>query len=197
MQTFSRVFLSQFHAFLAVVFILFFASCSDSSISKKLKIDCSDNYDFNQLKTTKDTRGNFEMKIPSNWKKEMFVNENETRLYFADTTRELNKTFIIDIGLYFSKVKIDTDFMNSKKIQIEEGQNIELEKLSKINYKDTDGYVVQTKSSELNLNKTGIEIYLNNKNDSYYILKIDAYGMENIESRICEALNLLEYFQIN
>tara|TARA_B100000809_G_scaffold264657_1_gene321076 strand:+ start:4723 stop:5136 length:414 start_codon:yes stop_codon:yes gene_type:complete len=136
------------------------------------------------------------MKIPLSWKKEMFVNQNETRLYFADTTRQLNETFIIDIGLNFSKTKIDSTFIREIKKQIQENKNTKLIKESKITLKEKPGFVIQTKIEELSIEKNCIEIYLNNKNDSYYILKIDAYGKENIESRFCEAIQLLNHLDL-
>ncbi len=178
------------------VFSLSLTSCAEKNINNLLDIHCDNNYEFRELKSTTDTRGNFEMKIPLSWKKEMFVNQNETRLYFADTTRQLNETFIIDIGLNFSKTKIDSTFIREIKKQIQENKNTKLIKESKITLKEKPGFVIQTKIEELSIEKNCIEIYLNNKNDSYYILKIDAYGKENIESRFCEAIQLLNHLDL-
>lgn len=173
---------------LFIFFSTLLMSCSSENIQNSLEIDCDTDYEFSELTTTKDTRGNFEMKIPKTWKKEMFVNQDETRLYFADTTRQLNETFIIDIGLYFSKTIIDDAFI--KNVTKEIKQNNLVQK-NAITYKEKSGYAIQFFSKELNLAKNSIEIYLNNKNDSYYLLKIDAYGDQNIENRFCEALQLL------
>lgn len=185
-----------FHSFYLLLFLVFsfsLTSCKDKSIGSQLNIDCNNTYEFTQLKSTKDTKGNFEMKIPVSWKKEMFVNQNETRLYFADTTRQLNETFIIDIGLYFSNTKIDSNFIRETKKQIQQNSNLTLVKERNIIFKEKPGFAIQTNNKELGFEKSSIDIYLKNKNDSYYILKIDTYGNENIEERFCEALQILNY----
>ena len=193
--TLIKIFKSLHIALIAVLFI-FFTNCTDDSIATTLKINCADNYDFTELKSSKDTRGNFEMKIPSSWKKEFFVNPNETRLYFADTTRQLDETFIIDIGLYFSKTTIDSKFIAKQKEQIQQNKNIELIKENQISFQDKEGFALQTTSTNWDLKRNSVKLFLNNTNNSYYIIKIDTYGNKNTEEKLCEALQLLNHAEL-
>lgn len=184
---------SSFYVFLFIFFGTLMTSCSDKKISTLLQFNCEKNYEFSELQSTKDTRGNFEMKIPKSWKKELFVSQDVTRLYFADTTQQLNETYIIDIGLFFSATTIDSDFIKKTHNNIQQDKTLSLIEESGITFHKKSGFAIRTKNNELNFENNCIEIYLNNKNNSYYIIKIDAYGNENIDERFCEALQLLDY----
>lgn len=164
-------------------------SCSKQKLKNSINLNCEVTTLNQEIKRITEPNGDFEVQLPKNWKREFFISENESRLYFADTTKELNKTFIIDIGLYKKKKSIDDDFFQSKLKSLETEQPITSEKIS---FQEKNGYLFYFKSENLNLIKNSIEIYLQNRNKSFYKIIIDVYGNENIQERFCEALNMVE-----
>lgn len=179
------------NSLLFLIFSVSLTSCSKDTISSNFNYNCNYNFEYPKLQTTKDTNGNFEIKIPFNWKKEFFMSDSETRLYFADTTRQLTEAFIIDIGLYNSPQKIEEEYLKEIKKEIRNSKNAKVTDKT-ITFQEKPGYILEIQLTEMNINKNSIHIYLQNKNNSYYFIKIDAYGTELINKRLCEALQILD-----
>lgn len=177
---------------LIIITFLCLASCKNKKLSNSVDFICRENTEFKNLKNTKEPNGNFEMMIPTNWKKEFFVSNRESRLYFADTTKELNQTYITDIGLYENKQVIDKNFLNKKLDSIKNEDHLDLITSNKITFQEKPGYIFHTTQNSKNIEKNTFEIYLQNRNRSYYLIKVDIYGNENQATRFCEALTLIE-----
>ena len=177
---------------LAIAILLSSTNCKDKKLSDSSIFTCIEKTKLSNLKRTKEPNGNFEIKIPENWKKEFFISERESRLYFADTTQELNHSYITDIGLYQNKNVIDAVFFKNKLERIKNDTLLELTSSGKIIFQEKPGYIFYTTQKKQNTEKNTFEIYLQNRNRSYYLIKVDVFGNENKESRFCEALALIE-----
>jgi hypothetical protein len=177
---------------LAIAIVLSFTNCKDKKVSVSSIFNCIEETKLSNLKETKEPNGNFEIKIPENWKKEFFISERESRLYFADTTQELNHSYITDIGLYQNKKVIDSVFFKNKLERIKNDTLLELINSGNMTFQEKPCYIFYTTQNKQNLEKSTFEIYLQNRNRSYYLIKVDVYGNENKESRFCEALDLIE-----
>lgn len=175
-----------------IIGLIFFTSCKNEKLSNSLNFNCSEVPLLKNLKNVSEPNGNFQIKIPSNWKKEFFISDKESRLYFADTTKELNQAYIADIGLFQIKKKIDKKFLQEKLDEIKGKNHLELKSSKKILFKEKPGYIFHITQNLQNIEKNTFEIYLQNKNRSYYLIKVDVYGTENQTTRFCEALALLE-----
>lgn len=169
---------------------MLFISCNNHSIKKKLDIECNESANFEKLIKVKDAKGTFESETPSNWKRELFINNNESRLYAADTTKNLNNAYIYDLGCYSGELIIDNSFEDKIKNEISTTEDSEITRSKKINYLEKEAYYIHYKTTSTHISSKSIILYLKNKNNSFYKLKIDAYGEDNTNERFCEALDI-------
>lgn len=177
---------------LLTITLMSLISCTNSNLKSSINLDCSSKYKFDNLKNCKEPNGNYAINLPNHYKREFYINESESRIYYADTTKELNQTFITDVGLYRSKKEIDKKFLNEMVTSIEQEENVELTSLSKIVFKEKNGYIFHITENNKSIEKNSIEVYLANRDRSYYFIKIDIYGNENQDERLCEALSIIE-----
>lgn len=175
----------------------FLPACDSKSIEKELGYNCNLAKDFKNLTNIKDAKLTFEVKIPENWKRELFVNNIESRLYAADTTKELNNTYIYDFGYYSGELKTDEEFQLNLHKEINSFGKSTILKKKNFKVKNKDAYFVSYKTEKEHLNSNSILLFLRNKNNSFYKLKVDVYGQNNKEQRFCEALSLLETTTLN
>jgi len=186
-----------FQAALTCVCILIISSCTNNTIASTLGYSCVSEKGFTNLKSLTDVKNNFEIKIPEHWKKEFFVDNSESRLYCADTTKELNSTYIFDLGHYSGKLKIDTAFIKKAKKAISKNGSELILKSKKITFQNKPGYCFVSKSTSEKFEYQTLHAYISNKNNTYYLLKIDVYGTTHIEERFCEALSLFKNTQMH
>ena len=98
-------------------FALLLTGCQQPSLQKALFGSCKSTQQEQAQKNIKDLHQRFEISIPSDWKKEFFIDSSSTRFYCADTTKDLTDTYIVEIGHYLKNTTLDTLFV--KKIEDE------------------------------------------------------------------------------
>jgi len=177
---------------LILIAYIFLASCKKKNFRDSLELDCSQEVRFSNLKTTLEPKGNFKINIPTHWKKEFFISEKESRLYFADTTKQLNESYIIDIALHQNKKILDSEFLNKKLDSIKTTKHLKLINSKKIIFQEKPGYLFHTRRNNYGIDKNTFDIFLQNRDRSYYLIRIDMYGDSNQTTRLCEALALIE-----
>ncbi len=197
MTLFTKQFPANIYAIAFVAFALFLTSCGKDTIAKSLGYICDNKNELKNLKTLTDVRNNFKIDIPENWKREFFVDNYESRLYCADTTKELNSTYTFDLGHYSGKLTIDEAFIKKAKGIATKNKSAEILNSKIITLNGKPGYCIVTKSTNASFAYQTLQAYFKNKNDSYYFFKLDVYGSENMDTRFCEALNLLENSKMN
>lgn len=181
------------HYILYFIFIsITFTSCSKNKLSDQINLNCNSKSISQEFKNCKEPNGHFEINLPKHFKREFFVSEHESRLYFADTTKELTATAITDVGIYFNKKNIDVAFFNEKLKTLKQEHPNQKIQAQKINFQNKTGFYFSFNAENENFQKNRIEIFLENKNNSYYLISIDTYGEQNTEERFCEALDIIE-----
>lgn len=176
--------------FFVCITFLSLNGCSKNKISDHLNFSCNTNYKFTNLKACLEPNENYKINLPNNWKREFFVSKNESRLYYADTTKELHKTYISDVGLYFKKTNINQDFLVGRISELEQDYGMQVIDSRNIVFQKKKGLLIYVSKETPAINS--IELYLQNKNNSYFLIKIDVYGNENQHERLCEALSIIE-----
>ena len=189
MKILVHLYLFQILTFVTVASLI---SCTNKNTKNPFDTECKNLKTYDNLKICKEPNGNFEIELPENWKREFFVSENESRFYFADTTKELSQAFISDIGLYQKRKEIDEKFKRDKIISIKNTDELNLISLKKITFQGKEGYIFHTESSITNIEKNTLEIYLQNRNKTFYLIKIDLFGLDNLPDRICNSLSIIE-----
>ncbi len=157
-----------------------------------MEFDCNANTSHYSKTLIKDPKKTFEIEIPTNWKREFFIDNGESRLYCADTTKELTKTYILDLGYYEGNIELTDVFVEKIKNRILQSSDAKILKTSKFKSHNKEGIAILYNSSFLNFKSKTLQAYLKNNNESHYLLKIDTYGEEITDRRICEALSLFE-----
>jgi hypothetical protein len=173
-------------------FALLLTGCQQPSLQKALFGSCKSTQQEQAQKNIEDLHQRFEISIPSNWKKEFFIDSSSTRFYCADTTKELTDTYIIEIGHYTKNILLDTLFVKTiegEVLQKEKGEVLQ-SKLVRLGKKK--GYSIHSKYRRLGFDFQTVQSYFPNANGSLYLLKVEAYGTENSEARLCEGMALLD-----
>ncbi|MFC2109984.1 hypothetical protein ACFLRU_06645 [Bacteroidota bacterium] len=174
---------------ISLFILLFFSSCKQQSIKHTLAFDCETTNYLQQLIKIKDAKKTFELSIPENWKRELFVDTNESRLYCADTTKELNEAYIFDLGYFNNEIKFDNSFISNLTNEL---SNDNIIKKGTFNEKNRAYYYILSSSKNLGFPSKNLTIYLKNKNNGHYRLKLDVYGDKNTTQRFCEALSIFD-----
>ena len=173
-------------------FLLFLVSCQQASLQKALFESCKSTRQEQAQKNIKDPHKRFEISIPSNWKKEFFIDSSSTRFYCADTTKELTDTYIIEIGHYTKNTTLDTLFVKTIEGEVLQKENGEVLQSKHVRLGEKKGYSIHSKYKRLGFDFQTVQSYFPNTNGSLYLLKVEAYGIENSEARLCEGMALLD-----
>lgn len=180
---------------LFLVFAYILGACNSKSVASELGFDCHQTANSEKTAWLKDVKNTFEIAIPSHWKKEFYVDNYESKLYCADTLKELNNTYLLHLGWHAGALTIDSLFTNKVKLAILKKDEGKLIKSKTFRSHNKDCYGVLSQSNNQGIFTHNLQVYLANKNESYYLLDLAVYGHEQIEKRICEALNLFEQAQ--
>jgi len=170
--------------------ILLFSACQTSDFEREF--ECSSPRNFTNTKTYKDVLKHFEIEIPKSWKTELYYDEYQSKLYTADTTKQLRETYILDFTWHQGELMFDKDFETTvtenainkmKLIPVKSGYG---EFLDKPSY-----YQISTAKSD-DLSWHYLEIYVRFNVDEYYTFTAKIYGSEFVSDRICSSLSLFK-----
>ena len=84
-----------------------FSSCKNSQFEREFS--CDTPMSFSNTKKYKDVLNHFEIDVPKNWKTSLYYDEYQSKLYTADTTRNLSESYIIDVTWHQGELIIDDD----------------------------------------------------------------------------------------
>ena len=82
--------------------ILLFSCKKELSINDI--ISCTSEVEFHHSKTIRDAKNNFEISLGEHWKRELYFDDHQSRIYAADTTRNFSSSFIIDVTRFKGKI---------------------------------------------------------------------------------------------
>lgn len=176
--------------FLVIGFAL--NACTSNSTASKLGFNCNSANAPQKTVQLKDVKNTFEIAIPAHWKKEFYVDGAESKLYCADTLKQLNNTYLFNLGWQAGKLTIDSLFTSKLKLAILKENEGKILMSKAFSIKKKDCYGIFSQSNTKGIFTHNLQLYLANKNDSYYLLNVAVYGPNQIEERICEALHLFE-----
>lgn len=176
--------------FIFWLLLIFFTQCKKQSKLSKI-FDCKTAVEFNNLEIVEDLNKNFSLEIPKHWNINLYQDDVQSSIFTADSTKQLTKTYLIDVSMVHKNIKLDDTF----KLQQEQ------ENLSKklINTHDKTFYFHD--KSAVNFHYKGKkETYHYQTNHTFIKLsaqkfifaKVEVYGDSLINNRFCEAFSLLE-----
>ncbi|WP_010136662.1 hypothetical protein [Ochrovirga pacifica] len=182
--------------FLAILLSSFVFLLTNCETEKNLNnfIDCDTPMEFNHNKVLRDAQNYFQINIGQNWKRELFVANDQTRIYAADTTRNYSSSFIVDITRFKGRVVLDSIFQHQITNSIQTNPQSYLIKEHPFTYKNQQGYGVFYFENKGANPTYFLEFYIAYP-EHYYLLKSILLGSEKFEENLCESMQVLQSFQ--
>lgn len=157
-------------------------------------VDCDIDTTFIHNKVLRDAKNYFEITINNNWKRELFVDVNQSRIYAADTTKDYSASFIIDVTRFNDRMVLDTIFQNKIIKNIKNKNKSYVIQEDFFTYNDQKGYGVFYFEHKGANPTYFLEFYIAYA-EHYYLLKSIILGNENFEANVCESMTLLNSFK--
>ncbi|MDP2088579.1 MAG: hypothetical protein Q8J84_04175 [Flavobacteriaceae bacterium] len=177
------------------IVLLFFISCKNKS-ELASEFDCHFNFSNSELKTLTDINKNYSISIPNHWKISYYYDEYQSDIYVADTLKSLTSTYILNFSNKKGTLLLDENFKN--KIHSELLENgLEVIKDKKLQNKENSSYYIYAKGTRNQFSYCQIQLYKPLDNHSFFDIKIEIYGDQQLEERICEAIHYIELLQIH
>ncbi len=175
-------------AFLALVL----TSCSQKS-ELSLAFNCSNTRVNSDLKFIDDIHKNYRISFPVNWKSTLYFDDYQSDIYLADTTKSLTSTYILNISQKKGNIEFNDDL--KEKIYLNsQNQQLEILAYNQFNFINSPAIYVHSKGLRNNFSYQQINI-LKPTINSFYDIKIELYGEENIDNRLCEAIHYINLLQ--
>ena len=137
-----------------------------------------------------DFNKNFKIKIPTNWKSNLYYNQFQSDLYAADTTKQLTDSFILETSFNQGELVFDDVFFTKT------DSVLTATKLSKINSKTIQfqkkpayWYLVTGEKKGFTYHQFNLLVKLSNT--TYFSCNSAIYGENNVSERICEAISII------
>lgn len=168
--------------------ILLLISCNNNRLSKEM--GCEKVF-FPNLETIEDVHKNFSIKLPNNWKTNLYYDNSQSSIYAADTTKQLTETYLVDVTMISNKLNFNSDFYFKYK------NNLTQNKLVETNSFETPFLKKEAFYSRALGKKSGfpyqiINLYIKVDNQTHIHAKAEVYGDSLANERLCEALTLIE-----
>lgn len=172
---------------LSLLFLILLSSCNSKKLSDEFK--CS-SASFNNLEEITDFKKNFTMKLPKNWKTNLYYDEVVSSIYSADTTLSIKETVIIDASFVLNPVEIDNEFI--AKIRTENSNNNLKEITSKqLKYLNNDCFYNYVEGTKGKYNYHLLNVFT--KADLGFMhIKTEIYGDSLVDERLCKAIKLID-----
>ncbi|MDO9261127.1 MAG: hypothetical protein Q7U08_04220 [Flavobacteriaceae bacterium] len=177
------------------IIILIFISCKNKS-ELAAEFDCDQNSSNSALKTLTDIHKNYSISIPNHWKISYYYDEYQSDIYAADTLKPLTSTYILNFSDKKGLLLLNDDF--KKKIHdalSTDGLKIIRDK--KLQKTEIFDYYVYSKGIRNQFPYYQIQLYKAVNKQSFFDVKIEIYGDQQVENRICEAIHYIELLQIH
>ncbi|PWG04433.1 hypothetical protein [Polaribacter aquimarinus] len=163
-----------------------------SELGKELQ--CK-SFNFDNLELVKDVENKFSIAIPKNWKTNLYQDNLQSSIFFADTTKQLTATFLVDVSFIKNnleindlfKLKIEQENLKKKLIQINSKELIFLEKPT---------YILISKGIKSDYLYQKLQAFIKIDKNHFILAKAEVYGDSLTQNRLCKAISLIEKIKI-
>ncbi len=178
-----------------IVFIsVFIISCNKTVLEQEFS--CSSESFSSTTKRVTDVKKTFSIQIPSHWKTNLFYDKLQSSIYFADTTKQLTETVLIDI----TQLQIAYQFDDQFKKQLRSNDSIYRLKSKSQNvfqFKNKNAYYATSIGKKGNFTYQILNIFVTQNNTSSFHLKTEVYGDLDVNNRFCKAIHTLNSITFN
>ncbi|WKD86693.1 hypothetical protein KCTC32516_02069 [Polaribacter huanghezhanensis] len=172
---------------------LIFSSCNKSNLAKEFS--CSNTKFSGDFEQNTDIKKTFSVQIPTHWKTNFFYNDLQSSIYFADTTKQLTETVLIDITHIKSAYTFDVAF---EKIisQNDSIQQLINTKKKKFLFLKNNAFYAVSKGEKQNFSYQIVNIFIHKNAINSYHIKTEIYGDTHINNRLCKAIHLINTLEL-
>ncbi len=180
--------------------ILIFITCFLVLLSCDKPSEISKNFNCNQkkhtdLETIEDAKKTFTIALPKSWNTNLYVNEIQSSIYSADTTKQLTASFLLDITAINKKITLNDAFKLKKEhenltknlIKVKSGET------TLINYPT---YYTVSRGKKKGFNYKVCHFFIKLNDEKFIIAKAEIFGNKDVDIRICNAISLIEKLRI-
>lgn len=170
-----------------LLFIIIF-SCKKQS---KLAINFNCNTKISAIKKeVTDFNKNFMLKIPKNWKTELYYNNFQSEIFTADTTKQLTETFILDVAYNQGNLELTPNYYN-KIDSIFGSKNLTITSSKQIIFKSKPAYYYVAKGVKNNFPYQQLNLLVKTSENTYLSAYTEVYGTKNVIPRFCKSISIL------
>jgi len=173
--------------YISVLSLLFLSCNKTTDLEHLLEIKTTAN--TWQNKTITDVKDHFKIKIGKKWKRELFFDYNQSRIYAADTTRNFLSSFIIDVTEFEGKINLDENFKTQLEQNITQEPRSYMVKKGNINIQKIPGYCLFSFSRQPDFEVYTLTCYLALK-EKYFLMTSTIYGSENLTQSLQETISV-------
>ena len=181
---------------LRCICLLFLISACTKPTELEKEFMCKSETFSGSTENTKDVKNTFSVAIPKQWKTNLFYDEVQSSIYFADTTKQLTQTVLIDITQLSKKYQFDANF---KKQLYKNDSLLNLKSITgkEFLYKENPSYFAISKGKKGNFSYQILNIFIQQNNNNSFHFKTEVFGDKEVNERFCKAINLLKSITIN
>ena len=169
--------------------LIVLSSCSNQSeLSRSFNCENSNN----ENKTIqKDFHNNFKLNIPISWKTELYYDNFQSEIFTADTVKQLTETYILDLSYNLGSVQFNDDYF-FKNDSILSNRNLKIIKSKNILFQDKPSFWYVSKGVKNGYTYHQFNLTVVLSENSYFNSFIEVYGEDDVDSRICDAISIIE-----
>lgn len=180
-----------------IVFLLMMTlfSCHQTHSIEQV-FSCQDNAIKAPKELVSDFKKTFSIELPKHWNTKLYYDNAQSEIFSADTVKIIENSIIFNTSMIESTLNLDEHFkQHLEAITSQEG--LTTIKTGIADFETYNGYYHLGKGVDKNMPIQVFQWYINCKNNRYFRLKIDIYGEENTDKRLCEALSLVRTLKFN
>ncbi|OGS69991.1 MAG: hypothetical protein A3F91_08620 [Flavobacteria bacterium RIFCSPLOWO2_12_FULL_35_11] len=179
------------YGFYGLIFLLISACSKQSDIAKKMNCSLTN---YKNTKQITDFNKNFILKIPSNWKTELYFDNYQSEIITADTIKQLSDTFILSASFDMGTLNFDSDFHRRKDSALK-ANNLKIIDFGSQTFQSKPSFWYVAKGTKNNFAYHRFTVLTKISENTYFSAYSEIYGNSNINERICESISLLESIQ--
>lgn len=175
-----------------ICFVVLFVSCDKHTHGLYKDLACQSTAPSNTF-IKQDFQKNFAIQIPSDWKHSGFSDELQSSIMAADTVKQLTESYILDVAFKNGEITINQDFIETfnKQMPYEVVYN------AVEPFKEHASFWQVAKGAKQGYNYHVFQQVIKKNATSFIEIKIELYGDELVDERLCEALSLVHTLQLN
>jgi len=168
-------------------------SCQSNILDKEF--NCEKSTNLSELKEHKDFLKNFKINVPNSWKTNLYYDDYSSEIQSADTTKQLTKSYLLNISWNQGELNLDDTFANSINDSLRINEHLKVVKSGFGNFKSKSSYYNLSAGQHSGYPYQYLQVFIKTDVDEYIRLSSKIYGKDNADERLCESIEVFNSIQ--